>query len=68
MLGAFLGLQAALGVVVLGSFLGLGHGVALMVFKGAGRLTRIPFGPALAIAGIAHLFVPDLIPRLLGTP
>ncbi len=66
MLGCFLGLQAALGVLVIGSFLGLGQGLFLMVFKRAGRLTRIPFGPALAAAGILHLFDPAVFPRLLG--
>ena len=66
MLGCFLGLRGALGVLVIGSFLGLGQALVLMVFKRAGRLTRIPFGPALAIAGIVHLFDVELLPRLLG--
>ncbi len=66
MLASFLGLQAVLGVLVVGSFLGLGQALVLMLFRGAGRFTRIPFGPALAAAGILHLFDPDFLPRLLG--
>jgi leader peptidase (prepilin peptidase)/N-methyltransferase len=66
MLGAFLGLEAALGVMVLGSLLGLLHGALLIAWRGGGRQARIPFGPALAVAGVAHLFVPGLLPRLLG--
>ncbi len=66
MLGCFLGLQAALGILVIGSFLGLGQALAMIAFRGAGRLTRIPFGPALAVAGVVHLFDPDLLPRMLG--
>jgi leader peptidase (prepilin peptidase)/N-methyltransferase len=66
MLGAFLGLQPALGVLVLGSLLGLVHGVVLIVASGGGRQTRIPFGPALALAGVLHLFDPFLVARVLG--
>ncbi len=66
MLGGFLGLQAALGILVLGSFLGLGQALLMIVFRGAGRLTRIPFGPALAVAGILHLFDSSLLLRMLG--
>ena len=67
MLGAFLGLQAALSVLVVGSLLGLGQALVMMAFKRAGRYTRIPFGPALALAGILHLFEPDLLFRVIGT-
>ncbi|MFQ5513076.1 MAG: prepilin peptidase [Myxococcota bacterium] len=68
MLGAFLGLQATLGILVLGSLLGLGQAAVLLALHRAGRLTRIPFGPALAIAGAAHLFDPALVTRLLAPP
>ncbi len=66
MLGCFLGLQAALGILVIGSFLGLGQALLMIAFRGAGRLTRIPFGPALAVAGILHLFDSSLLLRMLG--
>jgi leader peptidase (prepilin peptidase)/N-methyltransferase len=68
MLGTFLGLQATLGVLVVGCLLGLTQGLLLMAFKRAGRLTQIPFGPALATAGILHLFDPELFLRLLTLP
>ena len=67
MLGAFLGLQPALGILVLGSLLGLLHGVVLILARGGGRHTRIPFGPALALAGVLHLFNPALVSRVLGS-
>jgi leader peptidase (prepilin peptidase)/N-methyltransferase len=66
MLGAFLGLQPALGILVLGSLLGLAHGIVLIVARGGGRKTRIPFGPALALAGVLHVFDPSLVSRVLG--
>jgi leader peptidase (prepilin peptidase)/N-methyltransferase len=65
MLGAFLGLQPALGVVALGSLLGLAQAAVWMTLGRAGRRTPIPFGPALAGAGIAHLYAPNLVPSAL---
>ena len=65
MLGAFLGLQAGFGIMVLGSLLGLLHGLGMMLFAGAGRRTRIPFGPALCLAGLLHIYDPLLFPGLL---
>ena len=63
MLGAFLGVEAALGIMVLSSLLGLVYGLGYIATHGGGRRTRIPFGPALAVAGLVHLFVPDLLAR-----
>ena len=65
MLGAFLGLESVLSVMVLGSLLGVLHWVVLHFAGRAGRLTRIAFAPALATAGLVHLFVPTVIPYLL---
>ena len=67
MVGAFLGIQPALGILVLGSLLGLLHGVVLIAVRGGGRQTRIPFGPALALAGVLLLFDPALVSRILGS-
>lgn len=64
MLACFLGLEATLGVLVLGSLLGIAQAVMVVVFRGGGRLTQIPFGPALAAAGLFHLVNPTLFPRL----
>ena len=66
MLASFLGLEAALGILVLGSLVGLAYGAAMIAWLGTGRATRIPFGPALALAGVAFLFQPDLLERVLG--
>ena len=66
MLGAFLGLEAALEIMVLGSLFGLAWGVFLILFRGAGRTTRIPFGPALAAAGVLQLFAPGLLQAVLA--
>ena len=66
MLGAFLGLQPALEIIVLGSLLGLAWGLFLIAFRGAGRLTRIPFGPALACAALAQLFAPGGLTRAVA--
>jgi leader peptidase (prepilin peptidase)/N-methyltransferase len=59
-LGAFLGLQPVLGVLLLGSLLGIAQWLVLLPF-GASRRTQIPFGPALAGAGIVHLYAPGLV-------
>ncbi len=63
MLGAFLGLEPTLGILILGSLLGLVQGLSLMALRKAGRRTRIPFGPALALAAIIHLFDPAVVMR-----
>jgi leader peptidase (prepilin peptidase)/N-methyltransferase len=66
MLASFLGLEPALGVLVLGSLVGLAYGIVMLAWLRTGRATRIPFGPALALAGLAFLFQPDLLERALG--
>lgn len=62
MMGAFLGLERTFGVMVVGSLLGLIWALFLIGYRGAGRRTRIPFGPALAAAGVFFLLAP---PRLV---
>jgi leader peptidase (prepilin peptidase)/N-methyltransferase len=49
-----------------GSLIGLAYGIAMIAWQRTGRGTRIPFGPALAVAGLAFLFQPDLLERVLG--
>ncbi len=68
MLASFLGLEAALGVLIVGSLVGIAYGVAMLVWVRGGRETHIPFGPALALAGLAFLFQPDLLDRFLVRP
>jgi leader peptidase (prepilin peptidase) / N-methyltransferase len=65
MLGAFLGLEPVLSILIMGSLLGIVHWSVLRIAGQAGRLTRIAFAPSLAAAGLVHLFFPVLIPSLL---
>ncbi|MFQ5698659.1 MAG: prepilin peptidase [Myxococcota bacterium] len=65
-LGAFLGIEPVLGVLVLASLLGIVQAVVAMTVFGSSRRSGVPFGPALAGAGLAHLFVPGLLQRLWG--
>lgn len=68
MLGAFLGLQGALGALLVGSLVGLVYGGIMIAAKGTGRDTHIPYGPALALGGLVFLFEPDLLQHVLVTP
>lgn len=56
MIGALLGWKAVLLTTFLGSLAGSVAGVFLMVFRGKGRKTRIPFGPFLALGALLTLF------------
>jgi leader peptidase (prepilin peptidase)/N-methyltransferase len=55
-IGAWFGWQLLPAVILLSSILGAGIGIALIVFTKHGRETPMPFGPFLAISGIAALF------------
>jgi leader peptidase (prepilin peptidase)/N-methyltransferase len=55
-IGAWFGWQLLPAVILLSSVLGAGIGIALIVFTKRGRETPMPFGPFLAIGGIAALF------------
>ncbi|MFI5314929.1 MAG: prepilin peptidase [Myxococcota bacterium] len=68
MLASFLGLEAALGVLIVGSLVGLTYGIAMLIWIRGGRNTRIPFGPALAFAGLVFLFQPNLLAQFLVRP
>ena len=56
-LGALLGWQALPGILLLSAGLGSLVGIALIAFGGHKRETPIPFGPYLALAGIASLLM-----------
>ncbi|HMK43335.1 MAG TPA: prepilin peptidase [Dissulfurispiraceae bacterium] len=56
MVGAFLGWKGVFLTTLLGSMTGALIGLALMAFKGAGRKTKIPFGPFLACGALVSLF------------
>jgi leader peptidase (prepilin peptidase)/N-methyltransferase len=67
MLGAFLGVEPALGVILLGSIFGLLQALPAVLAGRAGRTSRIPFGAALAAAGIVHLYAPAAARELLAS-
>lgn len=55
-IGAWFGWQMLPAVILLSSVVGAVIGIGLIVFKGKGGGTAIPFGPFLALGGIAALF------------
>lgn len=55
-IGAWFGWQLIPAVILLSSVLGAVIGIALIAFKGKSSQTAIPFGPFLALGGIAALF------------
>lgn len=68
MLGAWLGWQQLLPIVLISSAVGALVGIALILWKQHKREVPIPFGPYLAIAGwIALLWGPDLVAAWLGS-
>ena len=56
-LGAWLGWRAAPAVILIAAVLGLAYAVVRILRRTATRATPIPFGPFLAIAGTAVLFL-----------
>lgn len=56
MVGALMGWKSVLLTMFLGSLAGSVVGLFLMIFKGKGRKSKIPFGPFLALGTIITLF------------
>ncbi|MDA8083656.1 MAG: prepilin peptidase [Nitrospiraceae bacterium] len=56
MVGALMGWKAVLLTTFVGSLTGSVVGIFLMVVKGQGRKTKVPFGPFLALGTLATLF------------
>ncbi len=56
-IGAWFGWQLLPAVILLSSVLGAVIGISLIIFTKRGRETPMPFGPFLAIGGIAALFL-----------
>ncbi|MBI5025631.1 MAG: prepilin peptidase [Nitrospirae bacterium] len=56
MVGGLLGWKGALSTTFFGSLTGAIVGIFLMIFKGKGRKSKIPFGPFLAFGAILSLF------------
>jgi leader peptidase (prepilin peptidase) / N-methyltransferase len=66
-LGAWLGWQLLLPVILIAALAGAVVGIALIVLRGRDRATPIPFGPFLAAAGwLMLMFGPRLVERYLG--
>jgi leader peptidase (prepilin peptidase)/N-methyltransferase len=63
MVGSFMGWKAVLMTTFLGSLAGSIVGIFLMLFKGKGRKTKIPFGPFLALGVVITLFFGGSIMR-----
>jgi leader peptidase (prepilin peptidase)/N-methyltransferase len=61
MIGAFTGWKGVFLTTLVGSLVGSIVGVALMIFSGAGRKTKVPFGPFLALGAIVSIFFGRLI-------
>jgi leader peptidase (prepilin peptidase)/N-methyltransferase len=68
MLASFLGLEGALGVLIVGCLVGIAYGVLMLAWVKGGRNTRIPFGPALAAAGLVFLLQPNFLDHFLVRP
>ncbi|MBE0427795.1 MAG: prepilin peptidase [Nitrospirae bacterium] len=56
MVGSFMGWKSAIMTTFFGSLTGSVFGLFLMLFKGKGRKTKVPFGPFLALGTIITLF------------
>jgi leader peptidase (prepilin peptidase)/N-methyltransferase len=56
MAGATFGWKSVLLTIFIGSFAGSVFGIALMIFRGKGRKTKIPFGPFLSLGSAVSLF------------
>jgi leader peptidase (prepilin peptidase)/N-methyltransferase len=66
-LGAWLGWQLLLPVILIAALAGAVVGIALISLRGHSRATPIPFGPFLAAAGwLMLMFGPQLVARYLG--
>ena len=61
MVGAFTGWKGVFLTTLVGSLAGSLVGIALMVFKGKGRKTKVPFGPFLALGSLVTLFLGRMI-------
>ncbi len=56
MVGALTGWKAVFLTTFVGSLTGAVVGIFLMIYKGKGRKTKIPFGPFLALGSLTVLF------------
>jgi leader peptidase (prepilin peptidase)/N-methyltransferase len=64
MVGSFMGWKAVLLTTFIGSLSGTLVGVFLMIFKGKGRKSKVPFGPFLSLGTLVTLFYGEEILKL----
>ena len=64
MIGAFLGWQSLLFVLLVSSLLGAVVGISVMMIKGQDMKYAVPFGPFLSFAAVAYIFFGDYAIRL----
>lgn len=64
MIGAFLGWQSLLFVLLVASLLGAVVGISVMMVKGQDMKYAVPFGPFLSFAAVAYIFFGDYAIRL----
>jgi leader peptidase (prepilin peptidase)/N-methyltransferase len=66
-LGAWMGWQMILPIVLMSAVVGAVVGIALIALKGRGRQVPMAFGPYLAAAGwVMLMFGPEIVSRYLG--
>ncbi|HYL71641.1 MAG TPA: prepilin peptidase [Candidatus Dormibacteraeota bacterium] len=66
-LGAWLGWQMLLPIILVAAVVGAVVGIALIMLRGRSRAAPIPFGPFLAAAGwLMLMFGPELVANYLG--
>ena len=64
MMGAFLGAIPAVPFILIGAcIIGSVIGLLLMLKRGSGLKTQVPFGPFLAITGVVYLFFGEALIR-----
>jgi len=61
MIGAFMGWKGVFLTTLIGSVTGSLIGIGLMIFTGAGRKTKVPFGPFLALGALISIFFGDIV-------
>ena len=64
MIGAFLGWQSLLFVLLVSSLLGAVVGISVMMVKGQDMKYAVPFGPFLSFAAVAYIFFGEYAIRL----
>lgn len=66
MMGAFLGWQSLLHIILVASFSGAVIGIAAMLRQGKDTRYAVPFGPFLAIGAVSYLFLGNSILAVLA--